>query len=431
MHPSHRTEALESLPAVGLLALLLLVALALPPAEASRGLAQYLPLHTALEVLSITVSGLVFAIGWNSARHVRSLTVATLGCLYLGVALLDLGHTLSYQGMPVFITPSGPEKAINFWLAARSLAVLGLLLAAFSHWQRGSPPRRYPLLIGVLLLALLVYLVVLYRPELLPRTYVAGQGLTDFKRGYEYALILLCGVAAARLLWRLREPRRFNVSGLLAAAAIMAMSEFFFTRYGQVSDIYNLLGHVYKVAAYGFLYWALFVDTVRQPYQALAASQQQMAATLAALPDLLFELDAQGRYLAVHTAQHAGLVAPAEFLLGRNVQEVMPAEAAQTCLAALQLAAREGHAQGQRISLPLAGGLRHFELSVARKEGEPGSEPVLLALSRDVTTLADQQLALEQESRLNQILLGLPALADGLSEEDFLRHALPCPWCST
>ncbi|WP_232352121.1 bifunctional diguanylate cyclase/phosphodiesterase [Inhella proteolytica] len=425
MHRSHRTEALESLPAVGLLALLLLVALVLPASETSRGLAQYAPLHTVLEVFSITVSGLVFAIGWATTRHVRSLTVATLGCLFLGVALLDLGHTLSYQGMPDFITASGSEKAINFWLAARSLAVGGLLLAAFSRWHLGDTPRRYPLLIGVLLLVLLVHLVVLFHPQLLPRTFVEGQGLTGFKRAYEYALIVLCLLAAGVLLRRLRAPRRFNASALLAAALIMAMSEFFFTLYGNVTDVYNLLGHVYKVVAYGFLYWALFIDTVHQPYQALASSEHQLSATLAALPDLLFEMDTNGRYLAVHTPQHAGLAAPAETLVGRSVQEVMPPESAQICLEALRVAALMGHAQGQRISLPLPDGLRHFELSVARKEGEPGREPVLLVLSRDVTTLAEQQLALEQESRLNQILLGLPALADGLGEEDFLRHALP------
>ena len=64
-----------------------------------------------------------------------------LGIIFLAVGLSDFLHVLSYAGMPVFITPSGAEKAINFWLVARSFAVLGLLVLPFLDRTRWSVAR--------------------------------------------------------------------------------------------------------------------------------------------------------------------------------------------------------------------------------------------------------------------------------------------------
>ncbi|MFN3414623.1 MAG: MASE3 domain-containing protein, partial [Thermoanaerobaculum sp.] len=50
----------------------------------------------------------------------------------------------------------------------------------------------------------------------------------------------------------------------LLAALAMAMSEYFFTLYALATDVYNLLGHVYKIVAYGFLYRGLFASTIAQ-----------------------------------------------------------------------------------------------------------------------------------------------------------------------
>jgi len=103
-----------------------------------HGLAQYLPIHMLLEAFSIVVSMLIFGVVWNSYSSERSGSAVILACIMLAVGLLDLGHTLSFKGMPEFVTPSGIEKAIRFWLAARFLAALALLVVAIRPWTR--PP---------------------------------------------------------------------------------------------------------------------------------------------------------------------------------------------------------------------------------------------------------------------------------------------------
>jgi len=113
----------------GLGALLVLVWLA-PLPRLFQGLGNYLPLHSLVEVVSIVIAALVFGVVWNAYSHERSGNLVLLACALLAVALIDFAHALSYAGMPEFVTPSDPEKAIFFWLAAPRLAAISSRLSA-------------------------------------------------------------------------------------------------------------------------------------------------------------------------------------------------------------------------------------------------------------------------------------------------------------
>ena len=264
---------------VGVLAALAAAAMLLPAPDATRGLAGYVPLHTALEVVAIAIAAMIFGISWTTRKFQHSGRALVLGLTFLGVALLDLCHLLSYQGMPDFLSPSGPEKAITFWLAARTVAVLGMLTVAF--WPRRWNAKLDQQSAGVWLAATLglvaaLVLWILVFPDTLPATFAAETGLTTFKLQVEYGLSAGYLIAALGAGLRLQRERQFHAGSLAAAALIMAMSEFFFTLYANVTDIYNLLGHVYKILAYGFLYRAVFAQTVQVPYAQLAQSEAQL-----------------------------------------------------------------------------------------------------------------------------------------------------------
>ncbi|WP_415904297.1 EAL domain-containing protein [Neptuniibacter sp. QD48_55] len=114
-------------------------------------------------------------------------------------------------------------------------------------------------------------------------------------------------------------------------------------------------------------------------------SRQKLEAIFAAIPDLLFEMDSQGRYYACHSAKKDELIVPESELIGKTVFDVMPFEAANTVVKALSVAEKEGLSRGYQIRLPLAQGEREFELSVSLKEGSDHVLPHFIVLSRDVT----------------------------------------------
>ncbi|NTU60359.1 MAG: PAS domain-containing protein [Deltaproteobacteria bacterium] len=144
--------------------------------------------------------------------------------------------------------------------------------------------------------------------------------------------------------------------------------------------------------------------------EALQQLSDDLAATLRAIPDLLFEMDDEGRYLKVEATAHNLLAAPPEELLGRTVGEMLPPDAARTCLQALVAAGRAGADYGRTITLPLDGGSHHFELSVARKMTPPGAPQRFIMLSRDITARKAAEEELKERNaeleRFNRATVG-------------------------
>ena len=136
----------------------------------------------------------------------------------------------------------------------------------------------------------------------------------------------------------------------------------------------------------------------KQAEQALQQLADDLGATLQAIPDLMFEMDAQGRYLKVKALNEALLAAPRDQLFGRTVEDVLPADAAAVVMQALQAAARTGTDFGRTMTLPVATGPRHFELSVARKPAAAGQGEHFIVLSRDVTDRLEAAHELQRRS---------------------------------
>ncbi|MBI3479964.1 MAG: EAL domain-containing protein [Nitrosomonadales bacterium] len=395
LHPSHQAPMRTAVTAIALLTLGMTAAKVLPPLPGARGIAGYLPLHTLLETISIVISMLVFAVGWNAYRRGLPGNILLLACAFFGVGLLDFTHMLSFAGMPDFVTPSSVDKSIDFWFAARSLAAITLFTVAVTSWRLlPSVASRYVSLTIVMVIVASLHWLFLFHDDLIPKTFIPGKGLTPFKINYEYALVALNLITASALWVRMRKPLPFNAAWLFGAVCAMALSEFFFTLYSDVTDIYNLLGHVYKAISYLLIYRAVFVATVEHPYQQLNLSQTRLQATLDAIPDPLFEIGLDGRLHHYHASRTALLLEPAEGFPGKNLDEVFPPPAASTCRIALQEASELGRSDGKEIALPTTDGERWFELSVTSKHEGYGRDERYLFLLRDITgrKLAETEL---------------------------------------
>lgn len=114
-------------------------------------------------------------------------------------------------------------------------------------------------------------------------------------------------------------------------------------------------------------------------------AKSELEATLAAIPDLIFELGLDGRYLNVHASRPELLAAPAEVLIGKTVRDSLPPDAADEVMLALREAHETGRSYGRQIKLHVPHGISWFELSIARKVVPEGQEPSFIVLSHDFT----------------------------------------------
>ncbi len=137
------------------------------------------------------------------------------------------------------------------------------------------------------------------------------------------------------------------------------------------------------------------LEELRAAHQATQEARERLTATLEAIPDMLFEFDGEGRYLDVFANSASLLAAPKERLIGKRVDEVMPAEAARIIRQTLADALVDGCDYGRTISLAINGETFWFELSATAKLNATGERHVLI-LSRDVTQRRKDELELRQ-----------------------------------
>lgn len=397
--PSHNKPVLFLLALTLLTFIPLLLKLNLPdlPHEV------YLPLHTTLEVIAVVIAALIFAVIREQALVQMTLRGAVIACAFFAVFWLDLAHLLSYKGMPAYFTVNDAEKAVNFWLAARVIAAAALCFVALPLANQSTGLTQYYLmLLAATIMVLLLHYWFILHPDTVPRTYIDGVGLTPVKIGIEYG-VMLTNLLTVFFLLRFRaQHQTFHMPALLAAVISMMLSEFYFTLYSQLSDSFNILGHLLKLLSYLFLYRALIYETLAAPYAQLQQSQADLSATLAAVPDMLFDVDLEGRFYQAHYRPDSKLYLPPEQFIGKTAEQVLPANVTIAMRdATTQAHQRQGCSDAQQYALAIGQDTEPswFQVIAALKPASSNNSPRFILAVRDITAQKNAQ-ATEQLNAL-------------------------------
>jgi diguanylate cyclase (GGDEF)-like protein/PAS domain S-box-containing protein len=266
---------------IAICTLLFTIGLQLPNYQFFNSSEEYLPVHTLLEFFAISICIMIFALGWNIRKASESDHLPIVGSVFLAAGLLDLAHTLSYVGMPALVTENIPDKSINFWLAARFFAALGLAtLAILPTHQRLHKSLPYIGLMLTLIIVVAFSVVAFYYPAWLPHTFNPGSGLTSFKVKAEYFFVAVSVISAWIFINRADKENNVAFAWLAAAAWTIGLAELLFTQYRTLIDQLNLFGHLFKAAGYSMIFHALFVATIHRPYQRLSEANLQVKQVL-------------------------------------------------------------------------------------------------------------------------------------------------------
>ena len=159
--------------------------------------------------------------------------------------------------------------------------------------------------------------------------------------------------------------------------------------------------------------WSLLGYRVKYLLRAYFAALQlrsanvRNAAVLKAIPDLLFEVDMDGRFIDYHSSQTDFLAAPAEKYIGKTIAEILPPDAAEVGMSALLEAHEKGASTGKQYQLQLPHGVFWFELSVSQMTAGTGQKPHFVVLSRDITERKDAETRTHRLAYFDS-LTGLP-----------------------
>jgi PAS domain S-box-containing protein len=307
----------------------LAIAMALPRIQLFEERAgAMLQLHLLLELFSVIVSVLIVAVSWQTFDKERSAEANLLVSGFLAVAAIDMVHALTYDGMPGLITPGSTERAIFFWLAGRAFAVLTLCAVALDvKWPM---PRRI-WLGGSILVTGFTFWLGTFHLDALPVLFVKGIGVSPFKTACEYALLSADIAAACIFIYKARPANAARSYALATSCLIMGLGEVAFAHFRAPSDFLNIFGHVYKVAAYVYLYRMVFLTAIRAPYErvthaeaALRESEEFSNRIIATAPDALIVVDDGGQMVLVNAHAEALFGYTHGDLLGQPVSTLLP-----------------------------------------------------------------------------------------------------------
>ncbi len=109
-----------------------------------------------------------------------------------------------------------------------------------------------------------------------PAAVRAGGGRPDLKAASDYLLCAGYLLLAWRLWRKAADSDDVELAELARASYVMGLAELAFTGYTSPGEWLVVLGHVYKVVAYAFVFRAIFLSAMRRPHQRLHAAQRQL-----------------------------------------------------------------------------------------------------------------------------------------------------------
>jgi PAS domain S-box-containing protein len=222
---------------------------------------NYNAFHILAEGFSIVIGVAAFIIVLNSRVFIKNTYIIYIGFASVFVCLIDIIHIIAYKDMIIF-TEYSANLATQLWIFARYMESLSILIGLIIL------KRKLPLNVPKVSLSYFVItsigLILIFQNRF-PVCYIENQGLTTFKIVSEYLIIFVVFLSYF-ILRQLKEhfsEKTFHYMKLALIA--IAATEFMFTLYGDVFDIYNQLGHIFKIYAFYFIYKAIVETGLREP----------------------------------------------------------------------------------------------------------------------------------------------------------------------
>ena len=136
-------------------------------------------------------------------------------------------------------------------------------------------------------------------------------------------------------------------------------------------------------------------STERAAKRALEQSEGRLAAMLAAIPDLIFRIDRDYRFLDCQVSDPNLLLFPREQFLGKRIFDVLPAEVAEGGAQAIARALSSGMMQVFEYTLDVPSGRAWYEQRIA-----PISPTEVIAITRDVSDTRRNEVVMQTRLRL-------------------------------
>ena len=222
---------------------------------------NYLLFHSIAELFSITIAFSIFIIGWNSRKYMDNSYFLLLGIAYLFIGLIDLIHTLGYTGMGIFLGYNTNLPA-QLWIAARYLEAISLLVAILLINRKFG--YKYLFLLYSIIFTLIIMAIFYW--EIFPTCFIEGEGLTLFKIYSEYLIDVILFINIILIIRSRIKFEKLIYYYIIISNISTICAEMAFTLYISAYGFSNLVGHLFKIISFYYIYKAIIKTGLKKPY---------------------------------------------------------------------------------------------------------------------------------------------------------------------
>ncbi len=363
---------------------------------------DYLLFHSIAEIFSIVIAGGVFLVGWHSRKYMESSFFLILGVSSLFIAVIDLIHTLAYPGMPIFEDYSA-NLATSLWIAARYFQTGSFLFALLLIKKRVKP--HYLISTYIIISLILIILIFI---NLFPICYIAGFGLTPFKIVSEYIIDLIL-LGSLYILIKNRAEFDKKVYSLMICSILATMvSEIAFTFYFGVYEFPNLIGHIFKIIAFYFLYKSIVQIGIEEPFNLLFRKIRRNTLELENIIKHsgagITLLDKNGTYLLVNEKAARELGGNPIDFIGKTLNDVFPEDIAQEYLNSIRELIENEISRSYQRTFDLPMGQKTFWILEQPIKDVDERNSSLLSVATDISEkIKSEEMIREAEERYRMI----------------------------
>ncbi len=221
--------------------------------------------HNLAEMFRIALAMAMFMLVWNVRRSIDNTYLLFVIVAYVFISFMDLLQTIPFEAIGILAT-NETNLMTQLWIGARFLESTSLLIAPFFLSRKLK--LRF-VFTGCTAATSLLLGTILYW-QVFPACFVEGAGLTPFKKFSEFIIGFLLIVSIGLLLKKRNQFDPAVLRLLVIFIALTVLSELCLSFYVNSYGLPFLLGHLFRILSFFYIYKAIIEIGIAKPLAVLS-----------------------------------------------------------------------------------------------------------------------------------------------------------------
>ncbi|MCX7749721.1 MAG: ATP-binding protein [Clostridia bacterium] len=275
--------------------------------------------HTLVELLCIFIALSTFMIVWHNFEH-TNMESRVLGFGFLCVAFFDILHTYNFPQLGFY--PKGYYDLSMWYSIYGRISEVVVLLISVKFIPALKLINKWTALIISASTTCGAAFLLFKAQEVLPKLFIHEKGLSPWKVILEYFIILLFIICIYFIKDKVNNKHIIGYNYILFGIFFIIPAQICFTVYKTTDTYIFVLGHLFKLLFYYYLFKGIFISSVKYPYEKLKSAGKYMSDILNALPIGLTTFDANSKLTFMNSRAENLMALSQKMMVGQSFDEI-------------------------------------------------------------------------------------------------------------